>query len=93
MINTNKISIIGAGTIGTALGNILSENGSGEVILISIEENVVWSINEQHINARYFPGHHLHPDLKATTNPEFLKGSSVIFLAISTIVFCSSLRK
>lgn len=87
-----KISIIGAGAIGTALGNILSENGSGDVLLVSVEENVVRSINEQHINARYFPGYHLHTDLKATTDVSQLKGSSVIFLAIPSVVLLDYLK-
>ncbi|MCX6287509.1 MAG: NAD(P)-binding domain-containing protein [Bacteroidetes bacterium] len=92
MKGKKKIAIIGAGTIGTALGNILSENGSGEVLLISIEENVVLSINDQHINARYFPGHHLHGDLKATTDVGQLKGSSVIFLAIPSVAMLDYLK-
>lgn len=92
MKGKNKISIIGAGTIGTALGNILSENGSGEVLLISIEENVVRSINEKHINSRYFPGHHLHIDLKATTDAGRIKDSSVIFLGIPSVAILDYLR-
>jgi len=92
MKGNNKIAIIGAGTIGTALGNILSENGSAEVLLISIEENVVRSINEQHINARYFPGHHLHSELKATSDIGQLKGNSVIFLAIPSVIMLDYLN-
>jgi glycerol-3-phosphate dehydrogenase (NAD(P)+) len=87
-----KISIIGAGTIGTALGNILSENGCGEVMLLSVEENVVSSINEQHINARYFPGYHLHHELRATTDISQLKDSSLIFLAIPSVVLLDYLK-
>jgi glycerol-3-phosphate dehydrogenase (NAD(P)+) len=86
-----KISIIGAGTIGTALGNILSENGSGEVLLISVEENVVRSVNEQHINARYFPGYHLHSGLRAATDVSRLSDSSVIFLAIPSVALINYL--
>ncbi len=85
MKEKNKISIIGAGTIGTAMGNILSENGSGEVLLVSIEESVVRSVNEQHVNARYFPGYHLHNGLRATADASQLHGSSVIFLAIPSV--------
>ena len=92
MKGNKKISIIGAGTIGTALGNILSENGAGEVILNSIEENVVRSINEQHINARYFPGHHLHVNLRATTDVAELNGSEVIFLAIPSVIMLDYVR-
>jgi len=94
MKEKKKISVIGAGTIGTALGNILSENGC-EVLLLSIEDNVVRSINEQHINARYFPGHHLHSDLRATTDASLMNGSSVIFLAIPSVAmldYLSSIR-
>ena len=87
-----KISVIGAGTIGTALGNILSENEAGEVILFSIEEKVVRSVNEDHVNSRYFPGYHLHPDLKAATDVSRLNGSAVIFLAIPSVVLLDYLR-
>ena len=87
-----KISIIGAGTIGTALGNILSENGCGEVLLLSVEEKVVSSINEEHINARYFPGYHLRHELRATTDVSQLKDSSVIFLAIPSVVLLDYLK-
>jgi len=86
MKHKDKISIIGAGTIGTALGNILSENGAGEILLVSIEEGVVRSVNDHHINSRYFPGHHLHEDLRATSDISELQGSSVIFLAIPSVV-------
>ncbi len=92
MKGKKKISIIGAGTIGTALGNILSENSSGEILLVSVEEKVVNSINEQHINAKYFPGHHLHADLKATTDVRLLAGSSVIFLAIPSVAMLDYLK-
>jgi len=92
MKGTKKISIIGAGAIGTALANILSENGSGEVLLFSIEENVVRSINEQHINAWYFPGHHLHSELRATADVSQIKGSSVIFLAIPSVALLDYLN-
>ncbi|MCX6284546.1 MAG: hypothetical protein NTW31_09970 [Bacteroidetes bacterium] len=92
MKGKKKISIIGAGTIGTAIGTILSENSSGEVLLLSVEETVVGSINEQHINAKYFPGHHLHGDLKATTDVSRLTGSSVIFLAIPSVVMLDYLK-
>lgn len=92
MNGKKKISIIGGGTIGTALGNILCENGWTEVTLFSIEENVVTSVNEHHINSRYFPGHHLHRELKATADVSFLQGSSVIFLAIPSVVLLDYLR-
>jgi glycerol-3-phosphate dehydrogenase (NAD(P)+) len=92
MTLNKKISIIGAGTIGTALGNILAENGSGGILLHSIEEPVVNSINEKRVNAKYFPGFKLHPELKATLDNRQLQGSSLIFLAIPSVSVVEYLR-
>jgi glycerol-3-phosphate dehydrogenase (NAD(P)+) len=85
MKKMKKTVLVGAGTIGTALGNILAEIGNTEVLLLSVEEKVVHSVNQLHINSRYFPGHHLHPRLKASYDPAVLKGASVVFLAIPSV--------
>jgi glycerol-3-phosphate dehydrogenase (NAD(P)+) len=90
-LNKN-ISIIGAGTIGTAIGNILAENGKGGVLLHSVEEAVVNSINNKHVNSRYFPGFHLHPDLKASLDNRLLHEASIIFLAIPSVSLMGYLR-
>ena len=84
--NSLNISIIGAGTIGTALGNIIAETEIHRVKLLSIEEQVVNSINSEGINTKYFPTLHLHPSLKATTETEQIKDSDIIFLAIPSVV-------
>ncbi len=77
-----RIYFIGAGAIGTSLGNALAKNPNLQVRLLSIEEDVVRSINENHINFRYFPSVPLHSHLTATTNIDELKKAEVIFLAI-----------
>jgi len=77
-----NISIIGAGTIGTALGNIIATNEIHRVTLLSIEEQVVNSINSEGMNNKYFPTLHLHPSLKATLEIRQLSEADVIFLAI-----------
>ena len=84
--NPLTISIIGAGTIGTALGNILAEKESYLIKLFSIEKEVVQSINSTGINQKYFPTVHLHPSLQATTNTSEIKDSDIIFLAIPSVV-------
>jgi len=81
-----NISFIGAGTIGTALGNIIAETGIHQVRLLSIEEEVVNEINSEGMNTKYFPSHHLHPSLKATTDKEQIRESDIIFLAIPSVV-------
>ena len=68
-----NIALIGAGTIGTALGNILAEAGLESILLLSIEHQVVENINHTHINSKYFPTLHLHPGLVATTDERMLE--------------------
>ncbi len=77
-----KICIAGAGSIGTALGQILANNENLDVTLLSIELQVVNDINELHFNRTYFPQIRLNDRLKATCNEDILKDSDYIFLAI-----------
>jgi glycerol-3-phosphate dehydrogenase (NAD(P)+) len=88
----NRIVIIGAGTIGTALGNILAEAGRETILLHSIETQVVENINRTHINPKYFPAVHLNKDLRATTDDTLLSQSEIIFLAIPSVVMIDYLR-
>ena len=84
--NRKKTVFIGAGTIGTALGNIIAETGRSEVILHSIESNVVGAINQTGINNKYFPAFRLDPGLKATTDNTILSTADIIFLAIPSVI-------
>jgi glycerol-3-phosphate dehydrogenase (NAD(P)+) len=77
-----KIVFIGAGAIGTALGNSLSKNHDNDVTLVSIEAEVVDSINKVHINQKYFPGILLNPRLKATLRTDPIKSAGFLFSAI-----------
>jgi glycerol-3-phosphate dehydrogenase (NAD(P)+) len=85
-MNQLNISIIGAGTIGTALGNVIASNEVHRVKLLSIEERVVNSINNEGINTKYFPAIHLHPSLAATIETEKIEKSDIIFLAVPSVV-------
>lgn len=80
-----SIAILGAGTIGTALGNVLAEAGREDILLHSIEPGVVEAINSTHINSKYFPTLHLHGNLKATTDETRLGRYGVVFLAIPSV--------
>lgn len=81
-----KLCIIGAGSIGTALGQVLAPCDHLDVILLSIEEEVVNDINNLHINRTYFPQIRLEKSLKATVNESVLGTSEIIFLAIPSSV-------
>ncbi len=63
-----KICFVGSGSISTALGNILALKEKYEVKILSIENEVVKSINTDHVNAKYFPNIELHHSLIATRN-------------------------
>jgi glycerol-3-phosphate dehydrogenase (NAD(P)+) len=78
----NTIVFVGAGAIGTALGNLLAMKNDCRVILHSVEEDVVNSINNDHLNPAYFPSIPLTPSLKATQQNEVLNEARIIFLAI-----------
>jgi glycerol-3-phosphate dehydrogenase (NAD(P)+) len=84
-MTNQKIVFIGAGAIGTSLGNSLVKNPNLDIVLVSIEEEVVKSVNEQHINQKYFPGVSLNPRLKATLSTEPISSSDFLFMAIPSV--------
>jgi glycerol-3-phosphate dehydrogenase (NAD(P)+) len=81
-----SVVFIGAGTIGTALGNVLSGNTHLRVILHSVENETVNTINATGINVKYFPMNRLNPELKATCDDHILRSADIIFLAIPSVV-------
>jgi len=88
-----KIVFIGAGAIGTSLGNAMAKNAETDVTLISIEEEVIQSINEYHINKKYFPGVTLNPRLKATTDIDPVFTADFIFMAIPSVETVNYLKE
>ena len=87
-----KIAIIGAGTIGTALGNILAGARKEPILLHSIEKQIVDGINQTHINSKYFPALLLHSGLHATTDDRLLENCEVIFLAIPSVAMIGYMK-
>lgn len=61
------VGVIGGGSFGTALANILAENGH-DVLMWSRDVDVCVAINETHHNHRYLPDVTLHPGLKVSTS-------------------------
>ncbi|MDR2825630.1 MAG: NAD(P)-dependent glycerol-3-phosphate dehydrogenase [Deltaproteobacteria bacterium] len=84
-----KITVLGGGSWGTALGSMLAANGK-EVALLLRNENAAHEINSRHINNRYLPDIKLHENLKATLKPEeAFAGTEVCLLAIP----CQNMRQ
>jgi glycerol-3-phosphate dehydrogenase (NAD(P)+) len=80
-----NICIAGAGTIGTALGQVLAEKANLNITLLSVEAEVVKDINSKHINTAYFPQIRLNHRLGATTDNRILQSADIVFLGIPSV--------
>lgn len=73
-----RVAVIGAGSWGTALANLLASQGVSTV-LWAYEPEVTDSVNNRHVNALYFDGKPLDPRLTATSDlAEALRGVEVV---------------
>ncbi|PKP52785.1 MAG: glycerol-3-phosphate dehydrogenase [Bacteroidetes bacterium HGW-Bacteroidetes-1] len=90
--NKNNIVFIGSGAIATSLGNILASNDDNVVCLLSIEKDVIESINIHHVNSGYFPNIQLHSRLLASDDKELLSVADLIFLAIPSVSVVNYLK-
>ena len=74
-----KITVFGTGSFGTALANVLAENGHS-VLMWGKNENTVDEINQSHQNKRYLKDVTLIETIKATNQLEQAVNFSDIFL-------------
>ncbi|GAF41097.1 glycerol-3-phosphate dehydrogenase [Agrilactobacillus composti DSM 18527 = JCM 14202] len=79
-----KITVLGSGSWGTVLANLLVENGH-HVLLWGRGEKEVQEINTQHTNRHYLPESTLRPQLKATTDLQAaIAGTDAILFVVPT---------
>lgn len=79
-----KVSVIGAGSWGTALAFVLAENGH-DCLLWARRSEQVEEINERHTNHAYLPNTTLPANLKATATLETaVTHGDVIVIAVPT---------
>jgi len=88
-----KICFVGSGTISTALANVMAQKPNHEVFLLSVEQEVVDSVSNDHINRKYFPNVILHKSLKATFDKNILTEADIIFFGIPSNVVVSYVRE
>ncbi|NOK58510.1 MAG: Glycerol-3-phosphate dehydrogenase [NAD(P)+] [Chloroflexi bacterium AL-W] len=87
-----RVGIIGLGNFGTAMANLVANNGH-EVIGWEYHEAVVDEINTQHTNQRFLADVPLHHNLTATTQIETgVQEREAIFIAIPTVFIHATLQ-
>ncbi|MGN7386637.1 NAD(P)H-dependent glycerol-3-phosphate dehydrogenase [Sporosarcina sp. SAFN-015] len=79
-----RVSVIGAGSWGTAIAFVLAENGH-DCLLWTRRAEQAAEINDQHTNASYLPGITLPANLKAISDLEAaVNHSDMIVIAVPT---------
>lgn len=77
-----KAAVIGGGSFGTVVANILADNGI-ETVQWMRNEEVAADINERHENPAYLPGTPLNPALRASTDLlACVHGADAIFVSV-----------
>ncbi len=82
MTTTHRVAVLGGGSFGTALANIVADNGHRAVLWLR-NPAAADEINTQHRNNKYLPDYPLNPALHAATDlAAAVSGSDVIFMAV-----------
>lgn len=91
-MNNTQVAVLGGGSFGTTLANILAENGH-KVWLWLRDEAQALTINEQHMNERYMPDYVLNENLTATTDlATAVKGSELILVSLPSSAFVAVVK-
>ena len=88
---TLNVGVIGAGSLGTAIAQIMSENVN-EVLLHVRKSELCDDINNNGYNTQYYPSQKLKENIKATVELDDLKKCEIIFLAIPSSAFRETLK-
>jgi glycerol-3-phosphate dehydrogenase (NAD(P)+) len=77
-----RVAVVGAGSWGTALANLLAKKGV-ETVLWSYEPEVAAGIEAEHHNPRYLTGVALDPRLRATSEMEAAVAGAAAVVSVS----------
>lgn len=79
-----KTVVIGSGSWGTALAQVLADNDQ-DVTLWGINEDEILDIQKHHQNRKFFEGVQLNKHIQATTDINIVQQADVIVLSVPTI--------
>ena len=88
---TANVCVIGAGALGTAISQRISENVDSLLLHVRKQE-ICDDINNNGYNTQYYPNQKLNDNIKATTDFNDLKDCDIIFLAIPSSAFRKTLE-
>jgi glycerol-3-phosphate dehydrogenase (NAD(P)+) len=92
-MSVKKVGVIGGGSFGTVIANILARNGHQAQLWMRDPEQVE-SLNQTRVNAVYLPGHELHPSIIAVHELQaVVSGVDMIFVAVPSSSFRSVVQQ
>ena len=89
---TTSVSVVGAGSWGTALAALIARHGH-PTVLWGRDAGVIEAIAQRHENPRYLPGITLPDALRATTDlAGALRGADLVLVVVPSHAFAETLR-
>jgi glycerol-3-phosphate dehydrogenase (NAD(P)+) len=93
MMPTQTVSVLGGGSFGTVIANIVAENGYA-VNFWMRDREVVDQVNATRENPKYLPGYQLHQGVHATDDlQQAVSGSRLVFVAVPSAYFRTVVKK
>ncbi len=79
-----KATVLGTGSWGTALAQVLDDNGH-QVVMYGVDNDEITEINQRHTNSRYFHGVKLSSTLTATADAaQAMEGCEMVLITVPT---------
>lgn len=93
MPDSCTVAVLGGGSFGTVIGNIIATNGHRVRLWLRNSERAA-QINENHENSDYLPGYTLDTKLQATCGlAEAVSGVDIVFVAVPSKSFREVVRE